>query len=336
MTEAKSVAVWCLSREGERSSDIEVHFNYWRLRNSKPGTDGQTRRDFLEVGLQVYRPSSIEEAHIYLPFRTDPPVDLGPHFSNPSIAQGIFNQPLDVSQPQGGKWIDLTLTKPGRQAIRVYCFDTDDIENDVGIAERSGGTILTIGREIFEQFPAAGDMHAYFRFRVYMPESSGNPLVRVIKPPDRLWVTGFDAIEFVDFRYNDARTLPDSVERLMRKHTDRPAVRTRVIAFLTAVPLQSEMTVSHAEVHKIRRLENTVWDSHVSGGIPDDMIVYHWKDVATKSRPLSDFSAFVKLRHRRSGWKVVLPYATLGLLIGIFGNLLAQLAWEWFFRRGGG
>ncbi len=146
--------------------------------------------------------------------------------------------------------------------------------------------------------------------------------VRAIPTPDRLLQSGFEEVEYIDFRLNEARTLPEQVETMMRTELANMRIKLRLVAFLTAVPVRSELSVSHRQSHKLRLLEHQLWNKYVPGGIPEGMMVYHWKE--DRPNGIDDFSAFVKLQTRRSGRSTLIKYLAVAFLFGVLGNLAAS------------
>jgi hypothetical protein len=157
-----------------------------------------------------------------------------------------------------------------------------------------------------------------------------NAFLKVSGPIDRFLLSGFEETQFFDFRLNDARTLPASVESLMRPKSDRPAVTIRKVAFLIAVPSSAQVSIRHEDVHKVRRLETTVWDDYVPDGIPEGMVVYHWRVFGAEG--ISDFSAFVKLQSRITNLWIILTSILVAFAFGLAGNLTASNIanrWPW-------
>jgi hypothetical protein len=154
------------------------------------------------------------------------------------------------------------------------------------------------------------------------------PFVRTITPRDRYFRSGFEEVEYVDFRLNEARTLPDRVESLMRADSTggQPVPLTRV-AFLTAIPVLADLTLSSRLQHKSRLLEHDIWNEYVPSGIPDGMMVYHWRE--DKSEGVEDFSAFVKMQTRRSGRQILKNYLMIAFAFGVLGNLTASAIEPW-------
>jgi hypothetical protein len=100
------------------------------------------------------------------------------------------------------------------------------------------------------------------------------------------------------------------------------------LAFLTAVPVLSELSVSDTQFHKNRLLEHGLWSKYVPGGIPKGMMVYHWRK--EKATGLEDFTAFVKLQTRRTSWVILLIYLAIAFLFGVAGNLTASAIEYWY------
>ena len=307
---------------------MEVHFNYWRVET--PGSilpwGEKEKFDFSEIGIMLKEPSTVDSVFIFLPFSIERKdiSDCSNYFSSPNIAQGIFNQPLACS----------TNARPARRGVelrlgdaifcRVHIFISEDAEiksDELGVKEFSDGTLLTINRAALSEISGHmnGEHPAYFRLRFVLRVAT--PFFQRVDTPDRFFRSGFDEIEYVDFRLNEARTLPHAVESRMRDDQNGKVIKIKLVAFLTAVPIVSELAASSKQFHKLRPLEDELWNEYVPGGIKKGMVVYHWKRIEDEGIP--DFSAFVKLRTRRSGLRVVLVYLSFAFLFGIIGNLAA-------------
>ncbi|MFC5356385.1 hypothetical protein [Azospirillum himalayense] len=327
-----SMAVWCSLKQGGRKTEIETHFNYWRVAGTgqrAPG--GLLRRDFLEVGVLLFDPSEINHISIFVPFvvAAETVEDLGTYFGDPDIAQGIFNEVLssDKHSLSGEQWINL-LCMDDSLFCRVHVFlkQNNSIDSsEICIKYEGGGTIITILPHAVEsssaRLPVGGRL--YFRLRIYAQPEQQSPFVNVITPTDRHFQSGFEEVEYVDFRLNEARTLPAPIERQMKRDAANGRASINRVAFLTAVPVLSELSVSNTAFYKNRLLEHDPWDKYVPGGIPQGMMVYHWR----KGEPgqfVDDFTAFVKLQTRRTSNTILLIYLVIAFLFGIVGNLTAS------------
>jgi hypothetical protein len=326
MSSDGSVAVWCVHRARQEGATAEVHCNYWRVAGDAEfkGRNGRVR-DFLELGVWLSEPTQVAKVNIFLPFSLPLTAieDCAPYFARVDIAQGIFNEPLTCNSRRGPQCVELI--KEGTPFCRVHIFMTEAgalDERQLAVSENSGGTLLTITRQAIDEVCTnlTAGSPVYFRLRMYVDNKE--PFVRTITPRDRLFQSGFDEVEYVDLRLNEARTLPNRVENLMLADAaDRPVTLTRV-AFLTAVPVLADVTLSSRLLHKSRLLEHNFWNDYVPSGIPDGMMVYHWREINPAG--IKDFSAFVKMQTRRTGRQILKNYLTIAFAFGVLGNLTAS------------
>ncbi|TGX54787.1 hypothetical protein E5A73_04855 [Sphingomonas gei] len=281
----------------------------------------------------IYFPAEVDRASIE---------DCAPFLAKGEFAQGIFNEVLATTAPvPGGARCVVLLDQNSSIFCRVHQFGINGgviDPSELDVSPQHGGTVLSITRAAVDEacLNTTPAVRSYFRLRFHLNRGSDqNPFVKVVPTPDRLLQSGFDEIEYLDFRVNEARTLPMPIE--LRMKTDRAAggaVLLKLVAFLTAVPVHSELTVSNTPSHKMRLLEHRLWNSYAAG-IPDGMVVYHWKREHDPNRPIADFSAFVKLETRRSSRKILAKYLVIAFLIGLLGNFIASglqwvvgVAWE--------
>lgn len=335
MSSNKSIAVWCVPKGGAAGIELEVHFNYWRvgpLGRRRPFRRRQVPTDFAEIGILIEDVRPVAQLSLFIPSQVKRAAisDCSPFFCDADVTQGIFNERLSPDPPAVGGG-PLLLRRPTR---RIFCrmlrFATKATTTEIDPAELAmqtyaGGTLCTIQSAALRSCEAVhGASRAYVRLRVAMPATKDdNPFVEDIPVYDRMLLSGYDQIEYLDFRLNEARTLPSTVENRMASDQPAGAAAIRLVAFLTAVPVSAELSVAHSEFHKMRLLENRIWSAYAPG-IPPGMVVYHWKRVARPGKPIVDFSAFVKLQIRRSGRSILFKYLLFAFLFGVLGNLAAS------------
>ena len=337
----KSIAVWCAEINGAAKTGYEVHANYWRL----SGDEDFVRQagkvaDLLEIGVRVDDPHAVDHIGIFLPFKISRSEieDCSAYFANTAIAQGIFNDVLRVTTagPSGPRCIELS--GPSGPLCRVHRFAVTPgsgiAVGELEVQEEGDGTLLTISRSalaLAASAAAGAPADAYFRLRV---PTSGGGLLTVLRPRDHALQSGYDVVEYIDFRLNEARTLPTTIESRMRG-VGANAAELKLVAFLAAVPILSSIAVSSSQSHKMRVLEHDLWTPYVPGQLPKDMMVYHWKrerGVVAGSNgltqmagpPIQDFSAFIKLSTRRTSRKTLALYLAIAFIFGVFGNLFAS------------
>jgi hypothetical protein len=282
----------------------------------------------------------VDHIQIFVPFKVSRNVieDCSTRFTDTAIAQGIFNDVLTVTVagPTGPRCIELS--GPAGPLCRVHCFNvvagSGIVPAELDVQDEAGGTLLTITSPALRTAAAASSSalaDAYFRLR--MPTSGGG-LLTILRPKDHALQSGYEVVEYIDFRLNEARTLPSSVETKMRA-AGVNAAELKLVAFLTAVPILSNIAVSSSQSHKMRVLEHDLWASYVPGQLPTDMMVYHWKrergslpDLSGAGTlpgpPIQDFSAFIKLSTRRTGRGALALYLIIAFVFGILGNLAAS------------
>lgn len=329
----KSIAVWCAKKHGSADSEFEAHFNYWRIAGDEEFLRRVPKaRDFLEIGVLLDEPGTVEHVCIFLPdvIAPDKISDCSGHFRKTSIAQGIFNEVLAVLEPTepGTRFVELS--KASGIFCRVHCFMMDGEEIDsseLALKSLAGGTLLTITASAIKKAAAKSDVPpAYFRLRFYIEPQ--NAFLRAIPIHDRHFLSGFDELEYIDFRLNEARTLPDQIETQMRNDRGNLDIKMRLVAFLTAVPVQSAVSDASIQFYKLRLLEHHLWSPYVPTGLPEGMTVHHWKRAVdkdpTKRQDIKDFSAFVKLQTRRSGRRILWRYILIAFAFGVLGNLSAS------------
>ncbi|MCQ1855373.1 hypothetical protein [Neorhizobium galegae] len=326
-----SMALWCRSIADLPRASLEAHFNLWRIAGDQDfkGKGGRTVRDFLEIGVMLTNPFSVDQINIFLPTLVagEDIEDCSGRLADPSVAQGIFNEPLECTKVLRPARVDLKTPEGMFCRVHEFIRDGEAIDrSQLGIAQENGGTVLSIRRTALESVCnnlKEGD-RAYFRLRVFLNPTNGH-FIRVISPGDRNFHSGSEEIEYIDFRFNELRTLPVAIEQRMNADEGSMKVPVTLIAFLTAFPINSDLASSSIQWHKNRLLESQPWSDYVDSGVPDGMVVYHWKRKAEPGKSLLDFSSFVKLQTRRTGRRTVIIYLLVAFLFGLTGNVVASV-----------
>lgn len=328
---AGSMAVWCVAGGDASEASMETHFNFWRIAGDKDfkGRPQNPPRDFLEIGLLIKNPQPVQRICVYLPIKIDRRAvqDAGVQLAHTAVAQGIFNEKLHCVTTPAPERIEL------KNGDSLFCRVHKFIEGNGVIDEThlssedfSDGTLLCIKQAAIESVShqIKKDDKIYFRLRIYLPSGKESPFIHVITPLDRRFQSGFEEIEYIDFRLNELRTLPPQVENKIRADEVAGKVGISLVAFLTAFPVHSELSASSVQWHKNRLLEHNPWNDYVPSGIPGGMVVYHWKKEGKDGNGVADFSSFVKLHTRRSGRKILITYLVVAFLFGLLGNLAAS------------
>lgn len=324
MSDKKTIAFWCEKLNDDVNTVAEFHVNLWHFSN-------KNRSDFFEIGVWVDNPAVLSSIKVFVPFKVDYDQigDLGNKFSEPSLAQGIFNEPLSSAIAENKRSVELSDASGTYCGVHIFSTDNGRIHSKELVLESvDGGTlfeITTVALMSLVKQSGAEVRPGYFRLRLHPNTAGSRPFVTYITPKDSALVSGFEAIEYIDCRLNEARTLPTAVAAAANAAQNGVA-KTRRVVFLAVVPVVSAITSSHAEWHKSRLLENEIWEQYVPEGLDDGMVVYHWrknfndKDV----KPLQGFSAFVKMQTRKADTKIIAIYVGLVLLLGGIGSVIGS------------
>lgn len=325
--------MWCsraASAESTSTPTLELHFNFWR----EIGKD----KDYLDIGLMISQADATESACIYLPFTIthSAVADLSPMLKDASIATGIFNTHLTAANSTGNnRSITLSESATGKFFASVHGFASNDKTLDISeleVKQCNGGSIIEIKKAAITRATKclAGDQPVYFRIRVSLPQAASCAFVKTITPTDKTLLSGFDSTEYIDFRLNQARNLPDHVQRIMADAWLGSPPKIVRIDFLLVVGVTADLVGGH-EIHKHRLLETDLWKTYLGKGesdiLPDGMVIYHWRKKAEINRSVDDFNAFVKFRIRKSDAHTVRRYMIAAFLIGAVGSLIASAVW---------
>lgn len=283
-------------------------------------------------------PKQLECIKIYVPIaiKNSEIQDLGKQFTSIDIAQGIFNETLSCKLSANGRCVELLEGKSVYCQVHIFSTDGSGIdEEELSLRAQGSGTLVTITRKALRSLASeTTDSHAgYFRLRVKPEDPLKEPFLTIINPKDHSWNSGFNVIEYIDCRVNEARTLPKSVEAAFQAAGNGVA-STKLIAFLAVVPVTSAITSSHTEWHKSRILEQEIWKNYVPQGLNEAMVVYHWKKTFSciKERRFVSFSAFVKMQTRKSGTSTIVIYLVLAFVLGTLASVFGSILFQEFFH----
>lgn len=336
--QGKSMAIWFpLKEAASPQPSVELHFNLWRMGHSSQKLDKAQAPDLLDIGIMVTAPSGLNSVSIYLPIAisTSEIKDLGHLLFDDRLATGIFNEELDATN---GPQVIILKKASGATHCRVVKFVNTHgqiPESDLEVREEFEGTTLTITSTALDAgiYGARPDEKVYFRLRITIPKN-GSFFSAAI--PDDKWLTsGVDVTEYLDFRLNQARNLNPGISRRL---TNAKSVRIARLDFLLVVGVAVDVVVGHPEFHKCRLLETDLWKSYVDEAhLQKGMVIYHWREVPPRSGQVVDFNAFVKLRLRLSGWRIIRQYLLIafvfGIIVGLFSNTLYDAA-KWGVGQG--
>lgn len=321
----------------EATKGISLHINYWHF-----SVDSE-KSDVLDIGLMLPKIEGIEELCLYLPIKLKESeiLDITSLLKHNEISTAIFNE--NLSSQQYGTKDHYKLLKGDKYFCSLRSFLKNDINNgeEFGFRSAAGddGVIISIKSEAIKKaLPDQKDGKAYFRLRVILDSKDKKDIfIRKDLPQDKYFVSGFEVTEYIDFRINETRLLPQSVQEEIEHLQGRDIIPVNRIDFLLATTPGADIKISGTSFHKSRYLEPNPWNTYLENG-PEDirktietgMVVYHWKSVAKSDKPIEDFLAFVKLRIRLSQRKKIAFYFLWIIFLGGVGSLWASWAYSFF------
>lgn len=332
----RSIGIW--GESSTPSGQLQAHFNYWHLGSHKSG--GKGTGDFFDIGVRCVADDCPSRLLVYVPLNVELASieDLGPLFYDKELAAGIFNESLSVTQDPNKRHI--MLSRANQRFARVFVFAVHGksiVPTQLTLTQEAEGTLIEITQAALAEGRTGLNKNdaLYFRIRVRLPVV-GNPFSRIIKPADGFLLSSIEYTEFLDFRLNEARNLPDVIASQMWK-TNAPdypgTIPVTQVHFLVVVG-EAASVAGGVESDKQRLLENQLWERYTkdhNGGesrLCDDMVVHHWKKKPSNGdKDIGAFSAFMKLRIRRSGRSLIVRYLAVVAAIGCMGSLLANGVW---------
>lgn len=339
--ERRSIAVWYTfgedrSKDGASGPRLEMHFNLWQCQGVNSGDDGS----FLDMGLMISADQRMKEICVYLPAPSDQITitDIGEKLTDHKTAIAVFNEPLTMETSANSHEL---YWENGDHFSRLFQCSSDDFEvsDCLGTTPLNNGAVLKIRESALVQarHNLKSEQNIYMRFRVVLPVGNSNPFIGVLRPWDGKILTGFDRIQYVDFRLNEIRNLPDALSREIENGRLGKFQITQV-HFLLVTDVAADFISGHTSFYKCRMLENLLWESYAQPTLndqnlkfPDDMVIYHWRANTPSSQsndgeylPVHDFVAFLKFRIRESNLLTVSRYFILAIFVGGFGSYISS------------
>ena len=169
----------------------------------------------LDLGLRIPKAAGVKNVFLYLPFTlgAGAVTDLGKLLKETEIATAIFNETTDVAASSSD--VSKFLIKTSSMQLSCWILDINadikftDVKAAGGDDYRPSGTILEFGSQVFDL--GADEGERYIRFRINLTKSGLTAFFTRYDPPDRGLLSGYEEIEVVDFRLNEARNLPRAV-----------------------------------------------------------------------------------------------------------------------------
>jgi hypothetical protein len=114
----------------------------------------------------------------------------------------------------------------------------------------------------------------------------------------------------VEFRFNERRSLPQEIIDEMSARDHSELFKLVAFHYFLIRESDSQFVMSHADFHKVRLLENSLWSEYLNGTeageLRNDSFIYHWRRSADPTKDpnteLGDYHALAKFRRMITGW----------------------------------
>jgi hypothetical protein len=314
-----SLAIWCTTEQVEvagHSPEVELHFNIW---SDLPGNTP----DVLDIGFLLKHHRTIQRLFLYIPGKVDRSQikDLSGILKTRTALSAVFNKTLDIGRDTDGGFDVLSGAVVAFRIIEVDAQDPRHLSL-VQFLEEDGryGTIIVFEPPVISRMSGVGDH--YIRLRLMLSDELEEMLVSHIDASDRIFLSSFYQTQVIEFRVNEKRNYSNSLRE--RQKGGRPPIISTIHYFLVR-DLRVEMVQAHATFRKMRRLEPGLWNEYLEGlGSPDpeNMIIYHWREVASRDLGVEDFIALAAFR--QSGTNILVFISAI-VLLGTIGNAAQSL-----------
>ncbi len=237
----------------------------------------------------------------------------------------VFNDTITIGTASNSAYQILGAREP---ELWIWALNKDDLDFCY-IDEGKGaiGTVIEIGPKKFREF--CPQKTNYVRFRIYLRGGLKWLFSSEDMPADSVFISSFFRTRIVEFRINEKRNLG---EALKRKYPERTDVRVDMLHYFLVRHIHVELSRSHANFKKMRRLEPQLWKGYLSefGNVDvENMVIYHWREPydSTKNSSeiprdgvpssVNDFIALCEFRELRGNVPV---YLFAIVLLGAIGN----------------
>ena len=301
---------WAVWIDGEDTSTI--HINDWLNPKGK---------SYVDIAIHIRGIKSSKALNVYVPFpiMKEEIEDVSLSFGDTKILQAIFSAACIVDYKKNqhtseiaynGKTVDIV-------HISTTSFDVEAISN---------GTLIRVGLQ--ELQPHLDNDEGYFIWR--MPHKSLDaifkPCVDVENAMERLrdLITTPVVSEKYGYsiRINESRLLPEEITRIGMFH------RQKLSKAVITLSVDEKYELNDSNCYRIRRLEENLYRNYLPKDYQyDDVITYQWNQ-SRENNLQGQFNFYYTIAKDSISRGSMTLYMTLLLVIGLFGDLLANFLWD--------
>ena len=301
---------WAVWIDGDDTST--VYINDWL--NPKGGS-------YVDFAVRIRGVKSSKALNVYVPF----PVtreeidDVSLRFNNTKILQATFSAACIVDYKKNDHTSEIAYNG---KTVDIVHISTLDYQLG-GVAD---GTLITVRLEDLQPF--VDNDEAYFIWR--MPHKSldeiSKPRVSVGNILGRLrdLITTPVVSEKYGYsiRVNESRLLPEEITRIGAFH--RQKLKKAVIT----ISIDENYELNDAGCYRIHRLEEKLYEGYLPKDyVREDIITYQWHQNRADNMQ-GQFNFYYTVTKDSVSRASMFLYMTLLLLIGLFGDMLANFLWD--------
>lgn len=255
------------------------------------------------------------------------------------LLSAIFNTEIKKITFSDSRYHHSDITFASDEQIRFFTnielINSNSFGNGVELHHvEDEGTIISFP---MGNFDLKEQTSGYFRFRLILEGANKKALSTYYKPSDRFLLTTEETVEVIDFRINEVRNTPESINCFITEKVLLDAVHFFIIR-----EVESEFVMSDKSYSRCRFLEGDLWKKYLQTKhlksiqrVPK-MLIFHWKDTSKPkdynskqdSKGLNNFSAFAKFRYPRYSLFIILRSIMIALILSVAANKLS----DWFFK----
>lgn len=326
-----NIICWVENKQNTHNSDgspftvsADFHFNYW----PKSISDHKQKTSYLDIGVMLHSYKNLSNLCFWFPNGTSDNLswqeninDLGKLLNDATLASLIFNRSVKVSNGAIPKQLEIEKADNSSPFI-VYQLSSENIS----FSNQYDGTILII--DLSNAIKDSNDKPIYVRFRLKGDFLSA--IARVINVKNKLFQSAFTETSYIDFRFNDVRSMSASMQEHFQHH---PGLLIQKVHFLLMTRSDEELTSPDNITARI--LEPKLWESYIGHDICDVCVANHWKFVPEDNKnSLESCIIYARYKVQHCNFTTIALYLLILFLLtvtfNVFSSFLYSYLQTWF------
>lgn len=301
----------------KKACHIEINFNYL--------VDCMEKKDCfpaLDFGIKYEYNDEMYNGYIclFIPFKIEQTniSDLGKCLSdNKEVLNSIFNENYTTHNVKAVNFCNVYDKK-----ACIFCIYALDIHHDISMYDDFEGTIVKI--RVKKPGNDCKSHKIYYRLR--MEAEVLQELKKVYTPGNNILLSSFEKNSYIDFRFNDGRTLEARLIEEMEEENNIP-VFIEKFHFLLITKAQVQVTAS--EVYTERSLEKELWNAYYSKfGKKNLIVANHWHKKDESG--IRKISLLIKFRENVCTNGTILLYLIVLFFITVLFNGVSAFIWNYW------